>query len=496
MASIVIQLGRKEVLGGSYLDAYLAGGPDRFPLMTTREIRNGNYVLTHLGDDSLHLCANIELPGIGKVLGATGNLMPRERPYNLLLELLRGKLCRLRNQSTDWELLGLDTPQTLKDELAKLCHILGRVVTAENNEIDETICLDGLVHAHRLGDELTSIYTQRVLEIRKERTPKLQTRLAIGLGEDLDPFEPNPAALAHFPFHQIHIPFPWRLLEPAQGQYQWQKADRVIESAMASRLEVSGGPIIDFRHGALPDWVISGKMDQHRLSSILTKHLYAVLNRYQGIVKHWTILLGANLGEVFDLDEDEWLRLAFHLCDVAAKSGSKTSLVLGINQPSGELMALEPRNYSPLGFAETMVRTGLPIAAIELDMVMGTSPRGSALRELLEVSRVIDAFGFLGKPLRLVVGYPSSPAKDLLADPGQSTGPGRLGSEYTPEGQSLWAKTYLELLLCKPQVEEIRWCHLEDKRPHVYPNCGLIDIDGRVKPAWVDLLELRRKHLM
>jgi len=463
--------------------------------MTTREARNGQYILTHLGDDSLHLCANVDLPGIGKVLAATGNLMPRDRPYNLLLELLRGKLCRLRNQSTEWELLGLETPDHLKSNLSRLCRVLGRIVTADKEIIDETACIDGLTQAHRLGDELTAVYTQRVLEIRKERTPKLPTRLSVGLSEDFTPLELPSAAMAHFPFHQVNIPFPWKLLEPVQGQYQWPLADRVVEAALASRLEVSAGPIIDFRHAAMPSWLTTAKMDPHRLSSILTKHLHIVLNRYQGIVKHWTILLGANLGEVFDLDEDEWLRLSFHLCDVAAKSGGKANLVLGVSQPAGELMALEPRNYSPLAFAETMVRTGLPLAAVELDMVMGTSPRGGSLRELLEVSRMIDAFGFLGKPLRLVVGYPSGSEPDPMGDPGQTAGPGRLGPDYSPDGQRAWVRKYMELLICKPQVEEIRWCHLDDRRPHLYPQCGLIDSQGQFKPAWEDLLELRHLHM-
>jgi len=496
MASIPIHLKRKDLLGGTNLDGYLAGGPDRYPFMTTKEMRNGAFVLTHLGDESTHLCANIELPGVGRVMGTTGNLMPREKPYNLLLELLRGKICRLRNQSSDWEMLGLETPPHLKSVLSQLCQILGRVVTCEGDDVDENACIEGLVRAHKLGDEVTAVYTQRVLEIRKERTPKLPTRFAVGLGENFEPFELSAAALANFPFHQIHIPFPWRQLEPVQGQYQWQKADRMIESAMASRIEVSAGPIIDFRHNAMPDWIMSGKVDPHRLSSYLTKHLHVVLNRYQGIIRHWTILLGANLGEVFDLDEDEWLRLSFHLCDVAAKSGSKANLVLGISQPAGELMANEPRNYSPLGFAETMVRTGLPLAAIELDMVMGTSPRGGALREILEVSRMIDAFGFLGKPIRLVVGFPSAGDPDPLADPGQAVGPGRLGAQYTAEGQQAWVRQYLELLICKPQVEEIRWCHFDDRAPHVYPYCGLIDTKGQLKPAFGDLLALRRKHLI
>jgi hypothetical protein len=206
-------------------------------------------------------------------------------------------------------------------------------------------------------------------------------------------------------------------------------------------------------------------------------------------------LLGANLAEVFDLDEDEWLRLAYHLCDEARKSGHNLNLSLGISQPWAEIMSLEHRSYSPFSFAETVIRTGLPIASVELDMVMGTMPRGGYLRDVIEVSKMIDQFSFLGKPLRILAGFPSSAQPDLLADPTVKLAGGHFGSGHSPEGQAHWARTMLPMMLCKAGVEELRWCHFDDQRAHTYPNCGLIDSEGNANPALNVLVELKRKYL-
>ena len=70
---------------------------------------------------------------------------------------------------------------------------------------------------------------------------------------------------------------------------------------------------------------------------------------------------------------------------------------------------------------------------------MGMTPRGSYCRDVLEASRILDMFALLGLPLRVTLGYPSSPRPDPLADPEMRIDAGRWREGFTPPMQGEWA---------------------------------------------------------
>ncbi len=481
--------------GGAKLDAFLAGGPDRTPLLTFKDCQNPVHTFTYNGDESLHLCALIPLPGVGEVLGATGNLMVGTRVYSLLLELFRGKLCRIQNQASDWQLLGLELPSDILQRIRQLTHRLVTIVTSPDPVPEDGVCLAALAEAHDLGNDLTDVYVDRLFELRTQKQGRLTTVLSVGLPEDLEPVDFNTLGshLAHF--HQLHLPLSWRAMEPEAGKPNHAKLDQWVNAAKTTGKTLTAGPLLDFRAQGLPGWVLQGSSDPHQITSVLSRHVRQLLASHGSHFDSWTVLLGANLSEVFDLDEDEWLRMAYHLCDEAKKAGKNLKLSLGVSQPFGEIMSVEHRNHSPFTFAETVVRTGLPIASIALDLVMGTLPRGGYVRDGIETSKMIDQFAFLGKPLKILAGFPSSSGSDLLADSSIRLAGGHLGSGHSPEGQALWAQTMLPIMLAKAAVEEVRWCHLDDRRPHTHPNCGLIDSTGNPTPTLEVIKKLKAQYL-
>ena len=80
-------------------------------------------------------------------------------------------------------------------------------------------------------------------------------------------------------------------------------------------------------------------------------------------------------------------------------------------------MAQEDRTHSPFIFADTLIRAGLNLAAVDMEWVMGVTPRGSYCRDVLDASRLLDMYALLGVPLRVTLGYPSAAGPDLDADP-------------------------------------------------------------------------------
>src|SRR5262249_58632349 len=142
-----------------------------------------------------------------------------------------------------------------------------------------------------------------------------------------------------------------------------------------------------------------------------------------------------------------------------------------------------------------LIRSGLNLAALDLELVMGVWPRGSYCRDMLDTSRLIDLYSLLGLPLQITMGVPSGVGQDDLANAGQTVNAGRWRGPFTPQMQADWATAFGRLALCKPAVRSLLWTHLSDAEPHLFPNCGLVDAEGRGKPALVRLADLRAMHL-
>src|SRR5262249_53627719 len=119
----------------------------------------------------------------------------------------------------------------------------------------------------------------------------------------------------------------------------------------------------------------------------------------------------------------------------------------------------------------------------------------SYCRDLIDTSRLLDLYALLGVPLHVTLGYPSNSGADPQASAGLAVAAGYcVGIDAA--AQARWTSDVAELAICKPFVRGVRWAHLTDAAPHVFPHCGLVDASGQVKPALTPLGELRRKHLM
>jgi hypothetical protein len=227
----------------------------------------------------------------------------------------------------------------------------------------------------------------------------------------------------------------------------------------------------------------------------MCQYVEQVIKRYRKRVRRWQLTAASNWASVLSLGEDELLWLTVRLAEAARQIDPTLELIVGIAQPWGEYMALEDRIQSPFIFADTLIRSALNLAALDIEIIMGIAPRGSYCRDLLETWRMLNLYMLLGVPLRVTLGYPASKALDSKADPDQRVGSGHWRGGYSPAVQAEWAAGFTALALCKPQVQAVHWVHLSDAAPHQFPNCGLLDARGNMRPALQQLRALREKHL-
>lgn len=470
--------------------ACVAGGPDNMPWPTEAEVEDGILVLRREVEESGCIIAPWDIDGAGQVMTSSGTLIEREAPYRFLLELARGKVNQLRCQSADWQMGGLVVPEDLAENIKKVGLAFAKAVTAEPEDIDAK-SLGVLGEAYQGAETLVQQYIEQMFQARHQRQPRLETLLGCRVtGADL-PHLKNDVVLQSF--NAVCLRFAWPEVEPEEGKFAWEPYDKIIEWAKEHGLQVLAGPLVDFS-SSLPSWLDPQDTDLLQLATRMGNFVRATIGRYHESIRSWQLAHSANRSMELALSEDELLWIAVQLAEAARQVDTNLSLAIGLVQPWGEYMTEEDCLHSPFIFADTLIRAGLNLSALDIELVMGLAPRGSYYRDLLDTSRLIDMYTLLGVPLRITLGYPSGSGPDDKSEEGEAE-LGRSGKTFDADAQAEWASRFGALALCKPAIRSVLWTHLTDAEPHIFPHAGLFDAKNEPKPVLQKLRELRENHL-
>jgi hypothetical protein len=473
--------------------ACVAGGQDSMPWPTESRIDNGRLTVRRGVDESGYLMVPWEMDGVGRLMGTSATLMERSEPYHFLIELARGKLNQLRCQAADWDFGGLPIPEEVNAKIRQASCLFGKAIVSLPDPETGALAQQALILAYQAADELMRVYIEQAFQLRHQRQPRFDAALGCRLA-NVTPDDAQSKILTRT-FNSVSIPIAWNDVEPEQGNLHWEPHDQLIDWALAQGLNITAGPLIDFSSARLPGWLWLWERDLPNLANFMCQYVEQAVKRYRKRIRRWQLTAGSNWASLLSLGEDELLWLTVRLAEVARQIDPTLELVVGLAQPWGEYMALEDRIQSPFIFADTLIRSALNLSALDIEIVMGTTPRGSYCRDLLETWRMLNLYMLLGVPLRVTLGYPASRAADAHADPDQRTVGGFRQGGYTPAVQADWAADLAALALCKPQVQAVHWVHFSDAHPHQFPNSGLLDAKDNARPVLQRLHELRETHL-
>jgi len=472
--------------------ASVAGGQDCMPYPTQTILEDGQLLVHRRVEESGCLQTPWNVTGAGRLMTSSATLMERLAPYHLAVELARGKINQLRSQTADWLMGGLLLNDTLAERIRQSTHLFGKAV-AHLPAVDAVQDAEqALAHGFAAAGQLVDSYIEQVFQVRHQRQSRLDTWFACGLQAP-----PEGALEEAFmqTFNGVQLPFTWQAIETYENQYKWDAADALVDWAARRGLHMLGGPLIDFSGRGMPDWLWQKERDLLNLSKFLTQFVGAVVSRYHARVRTWHVSAASNWAGVFANGDEELLWLTVRIIDAIKKVDPTLEVVVGIAQPWGDYLSQQERSQSPFVFTDTLLRTGVKLAGLELELLLGVTPRGSYCRDTLDASRILDLYALLGVPLQVMLGYPSAAANDDQADPDQRQQAGHWRSGFTPEVQADWIAAFTNLAVCKPYVRTVRWTHFSDVEPHAYPHCGLIDAVGQHKPGLAALQRLRTEHL-
>lgn len=434
------------------------------------------------------------VPGFGRPTLTTSSLREQDTTYVLAVELARGKICQVRNQVAAWEQLGMLIPDTFRTISREAHRLFAMAVGMKADPVEASaVATQAIVKACEAAEALTKAYTDQRLTIRLKKA----TQLPISLGCNLAHAAPVSSweSLVPGTFNAAAIPIEWRFIEQAEGDYQWDWLDAQVEWCLQNKLVIRGGPLLDLSANGLPKWLDQWGHDFFNLQSFLCDFVETAVSRFIGKIRLWEVSARVNTGGALKLSEENCLTLVARTLEVARRVDEESQFLIRIEQPWGTYQSRGQHRLSPVQFVDALLRCGVGLGGVNLEIAVGFGDRGSASRDMLDFSRMIDVWSTLEIPLHVTLAFPSSSNPDPHASGGIKIDVNGWKTPWSEQAQADWIDTYLPLLIAKQAVTGIFWTHLSDQAPHEFPNAGLLDQTGRPKKAFESLRLHSKNHL-
>ncbi len=468
--------------------AYLAG-IDRTSWPVRTAVEGDTLVLHRSVSDSANLHAPWPVEGHGELTLSTGSLIERTEPYLLPLELARGTIVQVRNQLSEWQLIGLAVPKAVGGKLATAIERLSHAVVEQSDPaVSARYSDESLRAALDAANLLAAAYTEQMFAARRRNGPMQVGLLGAELGTELLDNYTSRQFLTTF--NAAEVPICWRETESTEGRFSWTTNDRQIEWCRQHGLKVVAGPLLLLDHRDLPDWLYLFEDDFENVLDFVSTLVRATVERYRGQVDYW-ICAGRVNSDVLAMSEQERLRLVARTVELTRELDPDTPALVSFDQPWAEYMRERHVDFPPFHFADTLVRADIGLSGLVMEMNLGYFPGGTMPRHILEFNRQLDAWSELGLPLWLSLCAPSAYHDDPLAVRKVAPRPGG----WTPAAQQSLAARLIPFALARQSVQGVLWNQLLDSRPHDFPHGGLFDDRRQAKPALRTLAAIRRKYL-
>lgn len=476
----------EEIANGAYFFAQ-----DEIPIRSQVSVEDSELIGVRSSDTAIGLVTMWEVNGFGKILLQTTRLPERAAPYNLNVELARGKLLRISQKREEWGMAELNLSAEVHGQIDQS---LDQFVTALGMP-------DQPVEAGKYADSALSLAVPAGEAMALEHARMfLQRRGATqGFGRhsfacSIDLRRMSDHTYQQFikdNFHFVTVPATWKLLEPKEQEENFEQLDECIRWLAHNRIAVNVGPLLNFSPLSAPDWLFIWENDFEQVREMAYEFVTKTVQRYGDKVQAWNVVSGLNAENAFKFSFEQIIEMT-RTAALAAKRASSRSLVLvEITEPWGGYYAFNHRTIPPLVYADMLVQSGVLLDGFGLRLRFGRGAAGMPTRDLLEIAALLDRFAIFGKPIHLSgVQVPSAPdPRDNLGRIGEA---GYWHGSWTDATQAEWLDCFYQIGLSRPYVETITWQDLTDSDDAVLQRGGLTRSDLTPKPAYDKFSEIKK----
>lgn len=462
-------------------------GPDEIPVRSQFNFTDGQLLGVRHSDAAVGLAKLWDASNGSRVMLQTARLPEREQPYNLNVEVARGKLMRISHKREEWGvtdlLLSEQNHQLLDDALEKF---IGALCNIDDAEKAAQSANESIGFAVRAGEDMAAAHAHAFLERR------CQTQ---GFGRHSFGCVMDPARIRDKKylqilkdnFHFVTVPISWKQIEPKEQEQNFELLDECIDWLHHNRIAVKVGPLLSFSPAMIPDWLFIWENDFEQVREMAYEYVTRTVQRYGRKVQAWDAISGLNADNCFKFSFEQIVEMT-RSATLAAKHASPRSVVLvELTEPWGEYYAANQQSVPPFIYADVLCQGGASFDGLGVKIRFGRGPGSMRTRDLLELSTLLDRFGVFGKPLHVAsVQVPSQPEEE---NGSYWRGP------WTEQSQADWLDQFYRIALSKPFVETVSWRDLADRNGGVIFHGGLINLDLTPKLAFERLRQLRQQLL-
>lgn len=427
-------------------------------------------------------CSGGEGLGESRMMLETTRLVERTRPYNLNVEIARGQLMRISLKREDWGLYDYPDGAPLYAEVDRARDLLVAALTAPEESKAAELGDAAVAVAVRAGEAVATFHADIFLKRRIAAHQIVKRPVGCCLAPAADCKAQVERLSKCFDFAVVS--FPWRSLEAREGKFQPETTDRCLQLLRAKKMAIWGRSLMSFQQDHLPEWLPGWADDYDRLRERVARHIKAVVKQFGAHVRAWEVIGGIHAHNTFRFSFEQLMDLTRMSAILVKQMSPRSKALIGIVLPWGEYYAADSRTIPPYLYAEMAVESGINFDAFSLEMPFGLGEGGLYVRDLMQVSALLDRFGSLGRPLHVAaVGVPSG---------GASTAQGTWRGPWSEPVQAEWLGAFYKIALSKPFVETVSWRVLADT-PDAQQQSGFLTADLSPKAACQGLLTLRQE---
>ena len=388
-------------------------GLDRTPGRLGVEFRPGLMTCHREATESGRLSSPGRSTASATPIVGTATLAERAEPYDLAVELARGKLNDVRNQLADWRQMGLRCPPSSTTSWSSPRRPFVRAATSRDQpEPSRSRAAQASLRPSLRGRPTSWSSPTRRRSSRPGWTTRPSCRRQLGCGLDGDPkAAPWRRKLAARPSTPAGSAAPGRSLAPDRGEAPLGRRSTPSSPGAASRADRPGRPAdrVPPRRPARLALALGGRL---RRRSWPGRRLRPPggrpLPRQGRRPGTWSTGRPAR--------HPRALRGG---ADPDRPPGSpgrppgrpRAQFIVGVDRPWAEWMASSPFQLGPLHLADYLARADLGLAGIGLEIAPGYSAPGSHIRDLFDFSRLLDLYALLNLPLTSRSRCPRRPAR-------------------------------------------------------------------------------------
>lgn len=433
------------------------------------------------------------VPDVGEILLETVRLMERKEPYVLQVELARGRLMRLSHKIEEWGLIDYEGTEALMQGANDAKELLIQALQSDAPAKAADLGGQALTQAVQISEAFSQFHAEVFFDRRK--TTGGFTRRVFGCSVELDrPTELVSKRLAEA-VDFVTVPTVWRDIEPNEQSFNWKPLDTWIEALAKQRIPIKCAPLLSFREQHVPDWLYIWEHDFDTIRDLAFEHMRRVINRYGQYVQMWDVISGIHANNCFTFNFEQLMEMTRMAAALTKQVASRSVVIIDLIAPWGEYYARNQRTIPPLLYADMAVQSGVSFDAFGLQFQFGGAADSQYVRDMFQISSIIDQFGKLGKPLHITaIQVPSS--TKVSADPDRGGTKKKLdgGSWHAPWSERVqadWLERFLEVSLSKPFMESVSWLGLTDHKSLPSPHGGLLSSGFAPKAAYEKMREAR-----